>query len=62
MTTTLTALGASLGGTFGSPPGWYWYLPDEPVSQGMLWEAMGTAFSEVDLVGERPVQEKRALV
>jgi hypothetical protein len=53
--TTLTALGASLGAADLSPPGWYRYLPSvEPVSHGMPAEAIGTVFSDVDLVGVRP--------
>lgn len=55
MTTTLTALGASLGAWLGSPPGWYRYLPsDAPVSQGMPELAMPTEDSEVEPVGDRP--------
>lgn len=54
-TTTLTALGASLGAAEGSPPGWYWYLPaPEPDSQGMEFLVWGTAVSSVEAVGLRP--------
>lgn len=57
--TTLTALGASLGSACGSPPGWYWYLPSPaPVSHGMPELAMPTFSSEVEPVGERPVNGK----
>lgn len=57
--TTLTALGASLGSACGSPPGWYWYLPSPaPVSHGMPELAMPTFSSEVEPVGERPVDGK----
>jgi hypothetical protein len=52
MTTTLIALGASLGARLVSPPGWYWYLPSEPLSQGI--PAIPTDCSDVDLVGVRP--------
>lgn len=56
MTTTLRALGASLGAILESPPGWYLYLPSvEPVSQGIPSLARPMVASDVDLVGDRPV-------
>jgi hypothetical protein len=53
MTTTLSAEGASFL-TLVSPPGWYWYGPEPPLSfQGSLPEALATARSDEALVGER---------
>jgi hypothetical protein len=60
-TTTLTALGALLGATLASPPGWYWYLPSlEPDSHGMLFLAMATGVSDVDWVGVRPRKQRNS--
>lgn len=60
--TLCSALGASFGGFFGSPPGWYWYLkcslasaPFElSVCHGILPAAMLTFVSDVEEVGLRP--------
>lgn len=35
--TLCRALGASLGGFLGSPPGWYWYLPTINLHQAQHW-------------------------
>ena len=54
-TTTLTALGASLGALLVSPPGWYEYLPSlASPSHGIPPLEMVTDSSDVDLVGVRP--------
>lgn len=54
MMTTLRADGASFFGALGSPPGWYWYLPEPPPSShGLLLAASATRRSEEALVGDR---------
>lgn len=60
--TVFSALGASLGDLFLSPPGWYWYLkfwpalsPFElPTCHGMLPSAILTLASDEAEVGLRP--------
>jgi hypothetical protein len=54
MMTTFKADGASFLGAFGSPPGWYWYLPSPPPSfHGSLSAALETWRSDEALVGDR---------
>lgn len=63
--TVFSALGASLGDLFLSPPGWYWYLkfwpalsPFElPTCHGMLPSAILTLASDEAEVGLRPGTE-----
>lgn len=52
-TTLCSALGASFGAFDGSPPGWYWYLPDVFVSHGREFGAMLTGISLLEDVGFR---------
>jgi hypothetical protein len=51
--TECSALGASLGAAFGSPPGWYWYFPVVPDCHGAEFGAMLTGCSEEEDVGLR---------
>lgn len=53
MMVSFNALGASLGLALVSPPGWYWYLPVEPLIQGSEPCALATLASEEDDVGLR---------
>ena len=53
MMTSFNALGASFFARDVSPPGWYWYLPDEPVFHGSLSGTVEMACSEVEEVGLR---------